>query len=112
MRESFIRTSPGVWSLGSFMLCEEYDSEDSPQDALATWEDDGKKYFLHRRQKPIADRVPPEGDSEYSRFYNGSERISHWVLSTDVFIKAKACIPGKTLEQDVLTWVSSTEYTA
>lgn len=107
MCTSVVRTNPGVWSLGTFMLCEEY-TGDTPQDALATWEDVGKKYYLHRRKSPITRRTPPDGDFDTGRFYDTSETASLWELTPNVFVKAKAWAPGMSLEIDTINWVRQT----
>ena len=104
---SLIRTSPGVWSLGTFMLCEEY-TGDTPQDALASWEDSGKNYYLHRREAPLTTRTPPEGDYDTNRFYDGWEAVSHWEFSPNVFVKSRAWAPGSTLEIDTIRWIQQT----
>ncbi|KAH6677628.1 hypothetical protein B0J14DRAFT_651524 [Halenospora varia] len=108
IRQSLVCTSLGAWSLGTFMLCEEFTSEDSPYDALATWEDSGKKYCLRRRRTPITTRTPPDGDYDTGSFHKFGETVCHWELSPNVFVKAKAWAPGLTLEMETITWVRQT----
>jgi len=87
------------------MICELVTTEDYPPGALATWEDQGSKYCLRRRETPITTRTPPAGDSRTGSFYCLAETTCHWELSPNIFLKSKSRVPGMGLESETIAWV-------
>ncbi|KAL3422211.1 hypothetical protein PVAG01_06367 [Phlyctema vagabunda] len=99
--------SPGLWSVGSLMLCQKLEEgKDLPPDAVCNWVDDGITYCIRKRATPKTDKVA-EGDTENSRHrkFGGNTR-GFWSLSPNTFCKVKSWTEGITTEATTIRWLN------
>jgi hypothetical protein len=105
LNETFCLLSPGVWSIGSLMMCEKLEDGPIPADAVCSW-NDGSTYYLRKRSPPRVDQEP-EGDFLASKHgdHNGPER-GIWTISPNVFCKVKGWVEGFTTEATTIRWLN------
>ena len=99
--------SPGLWSIGTLMICKILkDGEDMPSDVVCSWSDNGATYYLQKRPVPRVNR-DPEGDflaTRHPEYYGVSRGI--WNFSQNVFCKVKSWTEGLTTEATTIRWIN------
>ena len=100
--ESVGLVSPGCWSIGSFMSCEQLQGQQPPEDAVVHWQD-GESAFCLRPKPPT---TSSSGDPTVGKFHEERWASAVWTLSTNVFCKAKAWVEGMEVEGTTIEFVA------
>lgn len=99
--ESVGLVSPGNWSIGTFMSCEELQGQSPPEDAVAHW-NDGDSTFCLRPRLPT---TSPSGDSAVGKFYDRATCHAAWNLSPNIICKCTSWTEGMEVEGTTIEFV-------
>ncbi|KAE9967093.1 hypothetical protein BLS_006572 [Venturia inaequalis] len=98
------KISPGVWMLGSKMICERIRAVGG--NCVASWSDESGNLFQLRQQQTSAqDLVDAEIDA-HRRIHFAGTSAAAWKIG-DAYCKVKSYVPGMEYEADSISFVRS-----
>ena len=103
IENSITRTSETRWLLGSLYVCDLVESV--PNDAVTSWQDDGKTYCIRKAAQGSKDLNYDVGDSESQRIHHAGTSAAVWKIGGMIF-KVKGWREGMELESDTIRYVN------
>jgi hypothetical protein len=102
IEDSIVETYQGQWRLGCRVICEAV--TEVPEDALKSWQHDGKVYCLRPLSKhDCASTI--RGSLKHSLVHQAGTAAAVWNIG-GVFVKVKAWRPEMQLETDTIQFVN------